>query len=193
MIVFCNDEAIAAVLPHLPLALPPGSFHSQSVHQTLIHLHHVSLNFSSIKHCYSGNKGQDRHWGWGPWGSFLGRAPSSETRPQMRKTMPSDTMTWLSSCILLSAAWISSGEKGCSSSRLTDSVRRVMPTDCACASRNTSRRATLNAFNLPKTGKTGGGGVIKPKCFQARSTLGKRKVSESCTAAPLYTHKHSCL
>lgn len=73
--VFCNDGAIVAVLPHLPPALPQGSFHSQSVHRPLIQLHHVSLNFSSIKHCYSGNKGNDWHWGWGAWEKLSWQGP----------------------------------------------------------------------------------------------------------------------
>ena len=88
--------------------------------------------------------------------NVLGWTPRSKDEgPQMRKTMPSETMTWLSSCILLSAAWISVEEKGSSLSRLTDSVRRLMPTDCAWASRNTSKRAALKAFNLPRMGERG--------------------------------------
>lgn len=166
--VFCNEEARVLVLLHFLLTLSHGSFHSQSFHWVLIQLHHVSLNFSSIKHCYSWNKGKHQDKREGELGdTFLAEPQSTEMRPpQMRKTMPSDTMTWLSSCILLSAAWISAEEKGSSLSWLMDSVRRFMPTDCAWASWNTSKRATLNAFNLPKTGKKGEGGVNKLKCFQ---------------------------
>lgn len=168
-----------SVLPRFLLTLSHGSFHSQSFHWVLIQLHHMFFNFSSIKHCYSWNKGKDQDKREGELGdTFLAEPQSTEMKlPQMRKTMPSDTMTWLSSCILLSAAWISAEEKGSSLSRLMDSVRRFMPTDCAWASWNTSKRATLNAFNLPKTGKKGEGGINKFKCFQARSMLGQPKMS----------------
>lgn len=105
----------------------------QSFHQVRFQLQHVTLNIGLIKHCYSENKGKDQDGvrvGWDE--SFLSRAPKFRHRPpQMRKMMPSDTMTWLSSCILVSAAWISSGEKGSSLSWLMDSVRRFMPTDWA--------------------------------------------------------------
>lgn len=129
------------------LALHPMTaiiIHSQSCQQVLIHLHLVHLSFSSITH-YLGNEGKAKGGG---------RGRSSEMRPpQMRKTMPSDSMTWLSSCILSSAAWISSAEKGSSLPWLMDSVRRVRPTDCAWASWNTFKRAALKAFNLPQREK----------------------------------------
>ena len=97
--------------------------------------------------------------------NVLGWTPRSKDEgPQMRKTMPSETMTWLSSCILLSAAWISVEEKGSSLSRLTDSVRRLMPTDCAWASRNTSKRAALKAFNLPRMGERGWRRKLPQRC-----------------------------
>lgn len=143
-------------LPHVRLSLPQVALMTHSKTSRFLTQFHCQCTSTSVQLSTviwgTNGRGQGKS---GNWENFSRHSHSSEMKPpQIRKTMPSDTMTWLSSCILLRADSISAEEKGSSLSLLMDSVSRFMPTDCAWASRNTSKRAALNAFNLARTGKS---------------------------------------
>lgn len=92
-----NEDKIVIVLSHFLLFI----LQQLSLPIPKAQLCHMSLNFHSINTVIQGMKaktGGNRERNMEK--TFLAGPQSS----QMRKMMPSETMTWLSSCILLRAA-----------------------------------------------------------------------------------------
>lgn len=103
---------------------------------------------------------------------------------QMRKMMSSATMTWLSSCMRVKAAWTSGSVKPAWRPLLISSIRVFIFTDWAWADWNTANSEDLNSFSLVEETSRG------PVTFHSALSTSVRKLTQfqACVLADNTDH-----